>query len=489
MIKLRPYQIKLISDLRQEFSRKKSLIMCLPTGAGKTVVFTSICAATLQKSLTSRVMILTDRKELLTQAGGTLQHFGLHPELITADARETDKHKRLFVGMVETVARRGRKLADLYRAINLLIIDEAHKGNFRKVLAMFPNARVIGATATPISASKKHPLNESFSGIVEGPTIAELIELGYLSEARTFTVKDDLSDLETARNGDYTGASLDKHFNKHELRLGVVEQYRRTADGSKAIVFNCSVQHSKDVCQAFVDAGYKAKHLDANTPGHVRMSTLYWFRHTPGAILCNCSILTTGFDEPTIETVIVNRATKSLPLWLQMCGRGSRVLPNKKQFTILDMGANVISGGMGLWEADRDWSSAFRNAQAKEGTGDGVAPVKECPNCGALVPASAPKCKHCGYVFPEKRRQSAELEEVKKSLVARALPPHLQKPVSKMTVRELIERASIGSLATGLPYKHAWIVRQLKDRGEEALHEYARLKGYKSGWVWRQING
>ncbi len=488
MIQLRPYQNDLILQIRAQFKKgKRMVIMCLPTGGGKTVVFSSMVKQALEKDLFGRVLILTDRKELLTQAGGTLEKFGMQAEYITAKSKYTNKHARLFVGMVETVERRKEKLSWLFHQIKLVIIDEAHKGNFRKVLPLFENAFIIGATATPLSASKKHPLKDYFEGIAEGPQIPELVNDGYLCPAKTYTVEEDLSDLKTSSTGDYTGQSLNAHYNQHERRLGVVKQYREKANNTKALVFCVGVEHAEKTAMEFREQGYNARTVDGKTPKHIRETTLLWFKNTPSAILCNCGVLTTGFDEPSIETIIVNRATKSLPLWLQMCGRGSRLSPGKERFTILDMGANVISGGHFLWEHERDWKTLFLNpSKTKETDEIGAASYKECPDCESIVLAQVRKCE-CGYKFPQEEKKLEESNLVEVDSKIGKVPEHLRKPKNEMTITELIERAKYGSNNLGRSYKTGWILHEVKKRGEKALHEYAKIKGYKSGWVKMQM--
>ena len=113
------------------------------------------------------------------------------------------------------------------------------------------------------------------------------------------------------------------------------------------------------VHETFYNAGYDVKHLDNTNSDNERREIIQWFKHTPDAILTSVGILTTGFDEPTVDTIILNRATKSLTLYHQMIGRGSRVLPNKKEFTVIDMGNNAAR--FGLWNTPIDWYAIFKS--------------------------------------------------------------------------------------------------------------------------------
>lgn len=128
------------------------------------------------------------------------------------------------------------------------------------------------------------------------------------------------------------------------------------------MIFNNGIATSQYVYATFHEAGYKIKHLDNTHTPKERREILQWFREKPDAILTSVSILTTGFDEPTVESIILNRATKSLTLYFQMIGRGSRILPNKSEFTVIDLGNNLSR--FGLWDAEVDWHRIFRSPEA-----------------------------------------------------------------------------------------------------------------------------
>ena len=196
-----------------------------------------------------------------------------------------------------------------------------------------------------------------------------------------------------------------KEFSNPKYVESTVNAYTKLAKDTKAIVFNCNIEHSKLVTQQFLISGYNAKHIDANSSD--RDDVISWFNQTPNAILCNVGIATTGFDQPDIQTVIINKATASMPLWLQMCGRGGRTTPTKDKFTIIDLGGNTVTHGQ--WSDKRNWIEIFRTPVKK--TKPGVAPVKDCPNCDALIAVRSMICPYCEYVFPEKQREEQLLSE------------------------------------------------------------------------------
>jgi superfamily II DNA or RNA helicase len=136
-----------------------------------------------------------------------------------------------------------------------------------------------------------------------------------------------------------------------------VQAYEEVALGTKTLIFNSGIISSRLVCEAFKKKNYPVKHLDSTFSDKERAETLEWFHNTKDAILTSVSILTHGFDEPDVETIMLNRATKSLTLYHQMIGRGSRITPVKRQFKIIDLGNNVRR--FGLWQQPIDWSHVF----------------------------------------------------------------------------------------------------------------------------------
>jgi type I site-specific restriction endonuclease len=141
----------------------------------------------------------------------------------------------------------------------------------------------------------------------------------------------------------------------------LLSAYQEQSLGKKTLIFNNGIDTSKHVYATFKQAGFDIRHLDNTHNPRERREILQWFREKPNAILTSVSILTTGFDEPTVESIILNRATKSLTLYFQMIGRGSRVLPNKKEFTVIDLGNNLSR--FGLWEAEVNWMNIFRSPE------------------------------------------------------------------------------------------------------------------------------
>jgi len=170
-----------------------------------------------------------------------------------------------------------------------------------------------------------------------------------------------LTSLKTGINGDFTQKSSDELYSTPAMLELLLQAYESRAKGKKTLIFNNGIFTSMKVRDTFEAAGYPIKHLDNRTSASEREAILKWFKKTKDAILTSVSILTTGFDEPSVNAVILNRATKSLTLYYQMIGRGSRKLPGKKAFSIIDLGNNAER--FGLWNENIDWNHVFQKPE------------------------------------------------------------------------------------------------------------------------------
>jgi superfamily II DNA or RNA helicase len=468
MINLRPYQHESIKELREGFKSARRQVLCLPTGAGKTVVFSEM--ARLAASKETQTLVLTDRLELFDQTFKSLSRVGIICQRIEAKGNKRfDTRAIVSVGMVETVKRRFAKGIMEGFEPKLIVIDEAHKGNFNAILEAWPNAMVIGATATPVG---KH-FYKYYSSIVQNIDIPELIEQGFLMPCKPYQMQDDLSDLKTVA-GEYTDDSLYNHFNSQRLFDGVISEWQKLAKGKKTLVFNVNIQHANNMTKAFNDAGIFSECVTSETSKEDRARILRAFSMGLIPVLNNCGILTTGYDEPSIECIIMNRATKSLPLWLQCCGRGSRLCDEigKEQFIVLDFGLNHNEHGM--WSEARKWQIAPPKKKKKMD----AAPVKECPKCNALVFASARTCRYCEHVFPFEAKELSQGSMVE---IGAHVPVQLEgRRISSLDVDELI------ILEHSKAYKASFIWRVIRSKGKETIREYAAKKKHSSGWAWRQ---
>jgi superfamily II DNA or RNA helicase len=340
-----------------------NLLYQLPTGGGKTVIFSEIARRYIQQT-GKKVLILTHRVELCAQTSQMLNEFGVVNKVINSEVKElpVPNDFMCFVAMVETLNNRLRdKILDLDN-IGLMIVDEAHYNSFRKLFKFYEKGVMLGVTATPLSSNIKLPMNEVYDELIVGESIGSLINMGFLSRATTYSYHVGLTSLKIGINGDYTVSSSERLYNTHVMQDKLLAAYKDQCLGKKTLIFNNGIHTSQYVYESFKQAGFEIRHLDNTHTASERRKILDWFREKPDAILTSVSILTTGFDEPTVESIILNRATRSLTLYFQMIGRGSRVIPGKKEFTVIDLGNNLSR--FGLWEDEVDWAAVFRNPEA-----------------------------------------------------------------------------------------------------------------------------
>jgi superfamily II DNA or RNA helicase len=358
---LYPFQKKVVDQIISELSDKGenfNLLFQLPTGGGKTVIFSNIAKQYIKKNK-KKVLILTHRIELCIQTSRQLTALGVENKVINSLVKTLEDQNEFesFTAMVETLNNRLQENSDFIKNVGLVIVDEAHNNSFRKIFQYFNDVNILGVTATPLSSNKSLPLKDNYDSLIVGESIKSLIENGYLSNAETYTYDVNLHGLKIGVNGDFTVSSSDKVYSNYFMQEKLLFAYEEVAVGRKTLIFNSGIESSRSVYELFKKHNYKVRHLDSTFSDTDRKDILAWFKVTPDAILTSVGILTTGFDEPTVETIILNRATRSLTLYHQMIGRGSRKLENKSMFQVIDLGNNVRR--FGYWQEYIDWQDAF----------------------------------------------------------------------------------------------------------------------------------
>jgi superfamily II DNA or RNA helicase len=493
MKQLRDYQTTAINQLAYKASLGlKRLIFQLATGGGKTVSFAGLIARYLARNQ-RKVLILVHREELLKQARRTLYDwYGTIAEPVVAGIKNLP-NADVYVSMVETANNRLKKNQHYFGNVGMVIVDECHIGNFKKLYDYFPDTLIIGFTATPISGSKKDPLKNYFEDIICGIDIPDLIASKSLVPNKTFHIKNIKRQSLKMKNGEFDEKQMGVVYSTPKHVENCVNGYEKHCKGQKTLVFNCNVEHSKLVTDAFKLNGYEARHLDATAAPHIRAETLEWFKHTPNAILNNVGILTTGFDEPSIQAVVVNLSTMSLPKWLQMTGRGSRPWANKKFFTILDLGGNALYHGD--WCAQRDWRDMFLHPD-KPSSG-GVAPVKSCPKCEALVHASVRVCPFCNENMAAIPLYDDELVEFEMLTTERPLAFAVTELIVETEQSGRKDYATLHQIKAKIvaQAKSSWGVKTLDDAKayklldmyQEKVKEWCHVKGKKYNSWHKQV--
>ncbi len=361
-IDLYNYQKGAIDKIFERFEDCPSdyhLLYQLPTGGGKTIIFSEIVRQYL-KLKKRKVVVLTHRIELCNQTSKVLSDFGVLNKVVNSKASLDDQEEySCFVAMVETL--NNRLLDDKLDIsdVGLVIIDEAHYNSFTKLLKFFSSSFILGVTATPLSSNINLPMTDNYDELIVGESISELIKNNFLAKANLYTYNVGLTSLIVGANGDYTVKSSEELYTNNDMLSKLLLAYEERCLNQKTLIFNNGINTSLIVYDTFKKAGFNVRHLDNTATKKQRSETLKWFKETPDAILTSVSILTTGFDEPTVKCIMINRATKSLTLYYQMIGRGSRLLKDKNTFEVIDLGNNFYR--FGEWGSDIDWHKIFRN--------------------------------------------------------------------------------------------------------------------------------
>jgi len=435
------YQEDAVAKTGKCFKWSKRVILTMPTGSGKTRCG---CAIALRSSKKGKLVdILVHRDETAKQFQATLRLLGHDPEMCVASNKKVNWDAPIIIGMVETYHKRK---ASHSRDTGFILIDEAHRGEFRKVVKGF-DGPVLGLTATPLAAAKDKPLNEYFQACLNPIKASWLIENKYLCDPEFFIPKFDGKKLKMER-GEFTEQSQIAEFMAPKLYRGALDQYLKLAYGEKAICYNVTVEHSLRMHEEFTMAGIKSWHVDGKTPMEQRQKIFSDFSEYRGAcVLHNVGVATTGTDIPSVGVIILNRATGQYSLYHQMVGRGARVIKGiKDKFKIIDMGGNSPRfKSLGVYGQDVDWQYLFNNP---DGQYDGRKPreiKKSCPVCAKTIPIRATTCTVCQYHFTkEEALKEAELSRdlvLMRDVAREYMPQYLKKPISQMSYRELCEYA------------------------------------------------
>ena len=401
MITLRPYQQSGVQSARQTIGQgKRRIIILAPTGAGKTILASSIIESAVKRG--SHVLFLAHRKELIDQASRKLDDFGIDHGVIMAKHWRRRPHALVQVASVQTLRRRDLPAADL------VIIDEAHLSmakTYTDILEAYPKAVVLGLTATPMRADGK-PLSAIYHDIVPVSSVPQLIRMGFLVRPRHYAPsRPDLTKI-GLKGGDYEETALAAAVDKPDLVGHIVEHWKAAATGRTTAVFAVNIAHSQHIVAQFQAADIAAEHVDGTTPKHLRTAILDRFASGETTVVSSVGIMTEGYDNPRISAIVLARPTLSLALYLQMAGRGLRIHPEtgKQDCIILDHAGCAYAHGFA--DEEREWNLEGRkrsNGPKRE------APVRTCSECFCAYPAAARECPECGHI-PD-RQETPEIEQ------------------------------------------------------------------------------
>lgn len=434
---LRPYQAAAVQATYDYLrTRPGNPCIVIPTAGGKTPVIAQICQDATQQ-WNGRVAILAHVKELIAQAAKTLTTMGVKAGLYSAGLKRRDLDTPVVAAGIQSIYKRACDLGP----VDLILVDEAHlippgtdgEGMYRSFLqdaqAVNPNVRVIGLTATPFRMKSGMICGEDslLTEVCYEVGVRELIRDGYLCPPiskgpRGF--RPDTSGLHT-RAGEFIDAEVEALMDVEEHVIAAVDEIvERTAERQTVLIFASGVQHGQHIQAALQSRhGVECGFICGKTPSDQREELIRRFKgdtatdlfgtRKPLKYLCNVNVLTTGFDAPNIDCVVLLRPTLSPGLYYQMIGRGFRLHPDKVDFLVLDFGENVTRHG----PVDK-----IKVKPAGSGNGGGEAPAKECPECNELVAAGYARCPACNFTFPPPERSkhgtSASDKEVVSGVVS-----------------------------------------------------------------------
>lgn len=408
-VALRPYQQQAEAGIYQRWQQHRNVLAVLPTGAGKTVLFSKVLRDTHGPSIA-----IAHRQELVSQISLALgrnevRHAIIAPDKVRAGIealhmlelgrRWVDQSARCGVAGVDTLVRRDP--APWMHNVQRWVCDEAHhllrENKWGKAVTMFPNAYGLGVTATPTRADGKGlgaHAGGVFGAMVTGPSMADLIAAGYLTPFKVYAPPSDLNlkDVDVGDSGDYVQSQVRKAVHKSHITGDVVKHYLRLAPGKLGVTFAVDVEAATEIMVAFRAAGVPAEVVTAKTPDALRVSILRRFRNREILQLVNVDLFGEGFDLPAIEVVSMARPTMSYALYCQQFGRALRLLDGKTHAIIIDHVGNCYVHG--LPTAPRRWTLDARESCGR-GASD-VMPVTTCTECGAVYERFNPSCPYCG---------------------------------------------------------------------------------------------
>ncbi len=417
----------------------RRVLVVAPCGSGKSYLFLKMCESAVSKG--NKVLILVHRKELAEQ----------HRQLFKDNGLVTDN---IRVALFWSEANRLGK----YEKPDLIIADEAHwiPNTLKKVLNYY-DCRVIALTATPCRLSGE-PMGSVYEDMIVGIGVKELIERKRLAPYDYYSVPvADVSGLSVNR-GEYVMAEAEELLTKPAIYGDVIENYKKYADGKKTIVYCTSIKHSQSVAEAFQNVGYRAVHMDSNTPKAERIKIMNDFRSGEVQIICNVMLIVEGISVSDCECCMLLRPTLSTTIFIQSAMRCMRYKEGKRA-VIIDMVANYLK--LGMPDEDREWSLDKPVKARKDIDENGDFYIRTCEKCYKVF-KTAPVCPYCGYEY---------------SLHPREIKAHENIELARITAEEA-ERAE--------QERKKARMEQGRAQTFEELLAIGRSKGYKNPAYWAQ---
>ena len=414
--------------------------------------------------------MLAHRREIITQTHDKLNDHGVRAGIIEAgiDPRPLE---RVQVASISTLWTRAFRSDAMQRPdAGLIVIDEAHHATartYRKIIEGYPDAILLGLTATPCRGDGRG-LGGIFETMIQCPQIADLIAQGYLVKSTIFAPVDpDLSGV-SSRNGDFVETQLADKMDQPKLIGDIVTHWHKFGQRRATVVFAVNVEHSIHLRDEFRLSGVRAEHIDGNTPKDERDEILARLAADEIDVVTNCMVLTEGWDAPSVSCCILARPTKKMGLYRQMIGRVLRPAPGKSDAVIFDHSGAVYRHGRPedhvAWTLDPESHAASPAHEARKQKGGLV----ECSKCSAIRVGGQP-CPNCGFL-PVRQGQYVQIEDGELSLLTKGKASAAPQPTQQQRITFYSE---LRGIERERGYKRGW-----------AAHQYNKKFSAFPPWTW-----
>lgn len=464
MTVLRDYQVDFVKNLSIAVAEHKSVLGQSPGGTGKTKTFLHICKSAMNRGRAA--IIITERKKIFDQihneAGGCP---------INADTRHVRiMPGRMYVAMAQSLVNRPAIIAQInsLQLQPIIIVDEAHISTSVRLLDLLTNRLLLGFTATPHYRWAKH-LPVQYKALVQTQPVSWFIENGYLCDYQHIIKRKPGLKALQKRAREYTEESQQRFFGSEEQYRDLYSDLRKYTY-KKCMLFCSSIDSAEDCFRRLVDEGFCCS-IAHSKRSDERYQVGRFSELDQTDILVSVGSLTTGYDNPEVDLIVLYRATTSLPLYLQICFRGNRPKPGMF-FRVLDYGGNGDRHKPYWYE--HDWSLLWKEHKAKK---DSVIPMKLCPKCESMLPTFTTICPYCGEIIPGKEPEktaglSVDLTAEYSKLRGR--------PADSLTPTEL----ATYSKQTGKKKFAMFIAKQREHNTPGYLRDFGKAMGYKDNWAY-----
>lgn len=423
---LRPHQIEAKRKIFDAWNTYVSVMLQMPTGTGKTYLFTSLINDLLNayksKHEEINILVVAHRTELIDQISATLNRYGIAHGFIQG-TREQHLWRRVQVGSIMSLLTDKNYNNVRRQKFDYIIIDEAHHSladTYIELFRLFSEAKKLGVTATPCRMNHESFL-QLYDVLITSPQISWFIDNHLLADFDYVSIKPDseiqrlVDRSEVSQTGDFVNADLDNTFNNMRIRSKLYESYERYAEGRKGIIYAISKVHASKIAELYCSHGLKTVAIDCDTPKEERQDYIRAFKRGDINVLVNVDIFTEGFDCPDVSFIQLARPTRSLALYLQQVGRGLRIVEGKEKTIIID---NVgLYNYFGLPDANRKWQYWFKGDENVE---------HETHIPDDRVSGMFPDYESCVRKFHEEDEEMAVIRGAKNEMCVKVKDGHLQ---------------------------------------------------------------